>query len=274
MDAEDEDDSAMEDFMASSPPAWNMEMDRTPQPPANGHEELDLGDEDGEIQDIPNAHFDVLNTSLPGYAANAPPTPPSSQEQAERAAYALLNSPARDAKPMQKPRWHFGIRSRSPPMEVMLEIYRTLNTLGMQWRRKEGINMPDIGPAPDEDGYPEEVDQAMEQWEREHGEEVVMGKKPPPGKKEAAAQDKAAQGLYLVETRARYGDIMVRMDLQLYRIDNQNYLVDFRNLGYYRAPDARAAGLNGLKDQAIGGVSGPFHFLEMACQLIAELANG
>ena len=68
MDAEEEED-AMEDFMASSPPAWNMEMDRTPpsQPPPNGHEELDLGDEDVDIQDIPNAHFEVLDSSLPGY---------------------------------------------------------------------------------------------------------------------------------------------------------------------------------------------------------------
>ena len=85
------------------------------------------------------------------------------------------------------------------------------------------------------------------------------------------------------------------MDLQLYRIDSANYLVDFRNIGYYKVPDASGDGsgtgtnaegmgttdqatLNGLKDQAqaqaIGGVSGPFHFLEMACQLIAELANG
>jgi carbon catabolite-derepressing protein kinase len=87
------------------------------------------------------------------------------------------------------------------------------------------------------------------------------------------------------------------MDLQLYRIDGANYLVDFRNIGYYKVPDAGSNGsgngngasadgmgttdqatLNGLKDQAqaqtIGGVSGPFHFLEMACQLIAELANG
>ena len=79
------------------------------------------------------------------------------------------------------------------------------------------------------------------------------------------------------------------MDLQLDRIDNDNYLVDFRNIGYYKVPDANGtppegagttdqATLNGLKDQAqaqtIGGVSGPFHFLEMACQLIAELANG
>jgi carbon catabolite-derepressing protein kinase len=96
------------------------------------------------------------------------------------------------------------------------------------------------------------------------------------------------------------------MDLQLYRVDSQNYLVDFRNIGYYRASEPAStsegklegAGFEGLADAtqavealaqqntpkpvavgkgdpgAIGGVSGPFHFLEMACQLIAELANG
>jgi carbon catabolite-derepressing protein kinase len=44
----------------------------------------------------------------------------------------------RDQLPRQ-PRWHFGIRSSSPPMEVMLELYRTLETLGIQWREKGGI---------------------------------------------------------------------------------------------------------------------------------------
>ena len=101
------------------------------------------------------------------------------------------------------------------------------------------------------------------------------------------------------------------MDLQLYRVDSQNYLVDFRNIGYYMAsesepafeearstalmeadlPTDAAAAVDSLPGAplrnpairssaskqdtgAIGGVSGPFHFLEMACQLIAELASG
>jgi carbon catabolite-derepressing protein kinase len=101
------------------------------------------------------------------------------------------------------------------------------------------------------------------------------------------------------------------MDLQLYRVDSQNYLVDFRNIGYYLASEAELAPDNSrstpltdaelprdaagavdslpgeslrqptirpsLSNQdtgVIGGVSGPFHFLEMACQLIAELASG
>jgi carbon catabolite-derepressing protein kinase len=110
-------------------------------------------------------------------------------------------------KPLQKPKWHFGIRSRSPPMEVMLEIYKTLNILGMEWRRKEGVNMPEIGPPPP-GGYPEEVEAAIAQWVEQGGVAPQMGKKTP-SKKEVAAQDKAAQGLYLVETRARYGDVLV-----------------------------------------------------------------
>lgn len=78
------------------------------------------------------------------------------------------------------------------------------------------------------------------------------------------------------------------MDLQLYRVDAENYLVDFKNIGYYHArpeeyqiPEASTAGLSSShagsasakKIESIGGVSGPFHFLEMACALIAELAQ-
>lgn len=135
-----------------------------------------------------------------------------SQEAAERAARALLASGAHHhyEKPMAKPKWHFGIRSRSPPMEVMLEIYKTLSVLGMEWRTKEGIDLPEIGP-PAPEGYPEDITAALEQWASYHGGEVPEMSRKAPGKKELAAQEKAAQGLYLVETRARYGDFMVSL---------------------------------------------------------------
>jgi len=177
-------------------------------------------DVDQEIQDIPNAHFDVLDSSLPGYETKSTPPPPTARETqakddqraAERAAQALLNNPQPGPyhieKPLQKPKWHFGIRSRSPPMEVMLEIYKTLGALNMQWRRKDGIGMPDIGLAPP-GGYPEEVDAAIEQWTAEHGGVAPrFGQRAPP-KKELSANEKAAQNLYLVETRAQYGDVVV-----------------------------------------------------------------
>jgi carbon catabolite-derepressing protein kinase len=130
-----------------------------------------------------------------------------------------------------KPRWHFGIRSRSPPMEVMLEIYRTLQSLGMEWRKKS--------PPPDTN---------------------IVDEK---GRKDHSVEEKYAQGLFFVETRCRVRDVVVsassgwssppsiawltrsaslpspsslqvRMDLQLYKVDAQNMLVDFRNVGYYR----------------------------------------
>ncbi|GAA5980519.1 hypothetical protein JCM10908_001677 [Rhodotorula pacifica] len=122
-------------------------------------------------------------------------------------------------------RWHFGIRSRSEPMEVMLEIYRTLKALKMEWRTRgdesekeyelagaDGVTVVKEGKEKSRD-RPEESDKKRRR--REEEERV-----------------KKAQELYFVETRCRMDDVMVRMDLQLYRIDDQNYLVDFRNLGY------------------------------------------
>lgn len=175
------------------------------------------------MQDIPNSNFNVLNTSLPGHedgefpfdrikltsdpvgsSPDAESTYLDSQASARRAAEALIGRPP-DRPSKQK--WHFGIRSRSPPMEVMLEIYKTLGVLGMQWKRKTGISMPEIGPEPEE-GWPDEVAAAREQWETENPELVGLPKKPL-GKKEAAAQEKAAQGLFFVETRSRHGDIVV-----------------------------------------------------------------
>ena len=86
------------------------------------------------------------------------------------------------SRPRQhKPRWHFGIRSRSPPMEVMLEIYRTLKALGMEWRMK--TDLPDGTGA---DG-------------KDNGESAK-------GKKE-----EQERGLFFVETRCRVRDVVVSL---------------------------------------------------------------
>ncbi|CAE7141819.1 unnamed protein product [Rhizoctonia solani] len=158
----------------------------------------------------------------------------------------------------KSPRWHFGIRSRSPPMEVMLEIYQTLKTLGMEWREKPGLNI--IG-RPEDEGAP----------------------------------GKDGKDIYYVETRCRIRDVVVRMDLQLYQVDPLNYLVDFRNLGCHHAStdpsapskftDASWPGSDSnssaprsptLTEGAVlrADVCSPFLFLECACRLIVELAAG
>ncbi|EGG10121.1 uncharacterized protein MELLADRAFT_51841 [Melampsora larici-populina 98AG31] len=129
----------------------------------------------------------------------------------------------------QRTKWHFGIRSKSPPMTVMLEIYRTLQTLGFEFKRKENDLPPD---------------------------------------------------LYFIETRCRLDDVMVRMDLQLYQIEVNNYLVDFRNLGYKlirptdRGDSDSQQQYEYLQEERKGAASSPFLFLECACRLIVELAVG
>jgi hypothetical protein len=52
----------MEGFMAASPPAWNYER-RQQQPRDDDMSGESEDDDDIDIQDIPNAHFDVLDTS-------------------------------------------------------------------------------------------------------------------------------------------------------------------------------------------------------------------
>lgn len=136
-------------------------------------------------------------------------------ERVEAPTISVTPLPSGPVQKKLRQRWHFGIRSRSEPMEVMLEIYRTLKALKMEWKAKKG---PDEGAGgPDED--------SKKRRRREEEERV-----------------KKAQELYFVETRCRMDDVMVRMDLQLYRIDDQNYLVDFRNLGYRSIPKTHHSG--------------------------------
>lgn len=141
-----------------------------------------------------------------------------------------------------KVRWHFGIRSRSEPLEVMLEIYRTLKTLGFEWREKDPEKRIDINDYSD-DSFADERSEIEHRGrererEREHGghdrererDDAIRRR----NKKRQEEEDfmRKAPALYFIETRCKVDDVMVRMDLQLYSIDAENYLVDFRNLGY------------------------------------------
>lgn len=109
---------------------------------------------------------------------------------------------------------------------------------------------------------------------------------------------KESLDIYFVETRCRVREVVVRMDLQLYQVDAANYLVDFRNKGYYKADldageqilfnrvirtnrERRGSDASSTRsemskdlDRGIVDVSSPFLFLECACRLIVELAGG
>jgi carbon catabolite-derepressing protein kinase len=76
------------------------------------------------------------------------------------------------------------------------------------------------------------------------------------------------------------------MDIQLFQVDQSNYLVDFKNVTYYKAstvPDARefemAVPIDRKNVKANSNTQdppncSPFLFLHVAIQLIIELAGG
>ncbi|KAF9275648.1 Protein kinase [Mortierella alpina] len=95
-----------------------------------------------------------------------------------------------------RPKWYFGIRSRSAPKEVMVEIYRALSNLSMKWKT--------INPC-----------QLRAKYEYAEGFEV-------------------------------------KIELQLYRLDSENYLVDFKYVGQQSADEmaARAELMRGINEQS------------------------
>ncbi|KAI0033335.1 CAMK/CAMKL/AMPK protein kinase [Vararia minispora EC-137] len=227
-------------------------------------------DDDGDLDDLdfstpPDEHevnnFAVLNSSLPDQLP----------EPHHLASYAnAKRSWPVDKKKQHRTKWHFGIRSRSPPMEVMLEIYRTLKTLGMEWKEKKYLG--GLGTAPYYASVPrrKSTHGRIERAREHDGEHIDL---------------KAAASIYFVETRCREGDVVVLMNLQLYMVDSINYLVDFHHKRSYRAstePDAgpfdpvSADALAGPGNEAAreNDVVSPFVFMDVACRLILELAGG
>lgn len=98
-----------------------------------------------------------------------------------------IDTPSQTKKaPKSKSRWHFGIRSKCPAWEVMLEIYRSLQNVGMEWRTLDA---------------------------------------------------------YHLRCRYKYPTVglVVKFDLQLYKLENNSYLVDFKNAGTQRTPDTTDA---------------------------------
>ncbi|CCM01452.1 uncharacterized protein FIBRA_03505 [Fibroporia radiculosa] len=210
-------------------------------------------------------NFAVLNSSLPEQLP----------EQHHLASYASAKRswPVKEKK-QHRTKWHFGIRSRSPPMEVMLEIYRTLKTLGMEWKAKKDLG--GLG------GVQRISEKAKVERAREYDS---------PGYVDL----RAAASIYFIETRARVQDVVVLMNLQLYMVDSINYLVDFHHKKTYKAatepgvgrfdmahPDlnlsdtASLESSRSMKDVNMreDEVVSPFVFMDVACRLILELAGG
>lgn len=166
----------------------------------NGEYDIDDDDEedvDGTLDFTPpitdaeiiNNNFSVLNSSLPPSEQQSHEQP--TEQQHHLASFASAKrSGAKDKK--HRTKWHFGIRSRSPPMEVMLEIYRTLKALGMEWKEKRTLG--GLGGV------------------RRSGEVGAGGKlvRAQELDGEGSFDSRAAMQIYFVETRARVQDVVVR----------------------------------------------------------------
>ncbi|EJD54596.1 Pkinase-domain-containing protein [Auricularia subglabra TFB-10046 SS5] len=218
---------------------------------ASGEEEYD--DDIGAVFEEPEHHITVLPTSLPQIDESIPQKVSSRSRGGHRRPH--------------RPRWHFGIRSRSPPMEVMLEIYRVLKLHGAEWREKRVLG--GLGGIPD----PDYIRRARE----EANPDIVYD--------EGYVDMKAATSVYLIEARVRVEDVVVLMNIQLYMLDEANYLVDFQHKGYYQAAKRgptfdmeRPAPIEYLEPNATPqsehAVTSPFLFMDVACKLIIELAGG
>lgn len=172
----------------------------------NAEYDDELGEADGDVDDVDVGlglapasdstpylpQFAVLNSSLPEHQQHGP-------NQHHLTSYAQTRQERREQRRAEKNRrtkWHFGIRSRSPPMEVMLEIYRTLRALGMEWKEKKNLGgLGNLRAKGLVGGYGRGDRYNIERNVELDGQGDV--------------DLKAAGSIYFVETRARVQDIVV-----------------------------------------------------------------
>ncbi|KAI9350474.1 kinase-like domain-containing protein [Zopfochytrium polystomum] len=129
-------------------------------------------------------------------------------------------------KSKSRTKWHFGIRSRSDPFDIMLEIYRALQNCGMQWKPINAFHI--------------------------------------------RCRHVSASGC------------VVKVDIQLYKVETNNYLVDFKNASPnmlvqtspMETPEAPTEGVTPAgKGEEMDSVNlTAFAFFDACSRLIMELA--
>ncbi|KAJ1559177.1 5-AMP-activated protein kinase, catalytic, partial [Cladochytrium tenue] len=146
------------------------------------------------------------------------------------AAAASSAAPPTKTKGKSRTRWHFGIRSRSPPFDIMLEIYRALRNCGMAWKPISAFHI--------------------------------------------RCRHVSASGC------------VVKVDIQLYKVEANSYLVDFKNASpnmlVQTALPSDSAASHPTNDAAASGPLRPadedfvnltaFAFFDACSRLIMELA--
>ena len=134
-----------------------------------------------------------------------------------------------------KTRWHFGIRSRSYPLDVMGEIYSALRNLGAEWAK------------PTE----EELWTIRVRWRYDPSGSNDNSTLSPKPSESANKSD------------------MMKMIIQLYQLEPNNYLVDFKFDGWGSSTNDEPLTAKDLEDLSSFSA---YPFLHLATRLIMELA--
>ena len=167
-----------------------------------------------DLSTLPNSTIAILPSSLPSI----------------HRAYMMETNNQTAINPVSnkklKTRWHFGIRSRSYPLDVMGEIYRALKNLGAEWSK------------PTE----EELWTIRVRWKYDSNETANAPN-------------------------------MMKMQIQLFQLEPNNYLVDFKFDGWEDISKDGSTEDSSLK-QDVDEMSSfsAYPFLHLATRLIMELA--
>ncbi|KAK7205413.1 kinase-like domain-containing protein [Myxozyma melibiosi] len=241
---------AGKDGLSSSPPSWSSEGLRSnPGSISRKRNEQTLTFDNPHLTNAlnatdistPNTTIAVLPSSLPTYhKANMMAMYPGMSAHLEKLAHA-----ASSASRKSKTRWHFGIRSRSYPIDVMSEIYRALKGLGAEWAKPT-----------EEDPWT-----ILVRWRYMPREPLADG----------------------AELQGEQGKLM-KMQIQLYQLEQNNYLVDFKFDGWWTEGDEhtmakekqllrrRRSSTNMARSSSEDETLSTYPFLHMATRLIMELA--
>lgn len=169
-----------------------------------------------DLSTLPNSTIAILPTSLPSIH-RAYMMENIQNDEMNQSKIAPVHSKK------LKTRWHFGIRSRSYPLDVMGEIYRALKNLGAEWAK------------PTE----EELWTIRVRWKY-------------------GPTDNTAEAEQLSD--------MMKMQIQLFQLEPNNYLVDFKFDGWENSNNDSEVN----NDEMSSFLAYPF--LHLATRLIMELA--
>ena len=234
----------MDNFLLSSPPpSWKQQQQQLQQDQPSTSSSRAPGVQQSvtyqtlaavpDLSMLPNSTIAILPSSLPSIHRQL----------------MVNNSDANQAKinavssKKLKTRWHFGIRSRSYPLDVMGEIYRALKNLGAEWSK------------PTE----EELWTIRVRWK--YGP-CILEKEP--------SGDQIAKD-------SNYPDMM-KMQIQLFQLEPNNYLVDFKFDGWESKGSTDVEAGTGEQSKAVKqdvdemSSFSAYPFLHLATRLIMELA--